>query len=78
MRRTDLIRNFLKGSNKGKASSLNIQGEKIYSYSTPIGIKQGNVLKFNKRKYSHTTSCQQNELKRQAKECGFNIEEFEF
>ena len=75
--RKGLIDAFLSGGNKGKASSLSIRGNELVSYATPIGIRTGNVIRINVRKYSHSTTVQQNILRRRAKERGYNVIDFE-
>lgn len=69
--RTDIIKAFQYGAEKGKASSLSIKktgkGTSLYSYATPIAYRddRGNIYMTDK-KFSQTTTVQQNSLKRSA------------
>ena len=69
-RKTDLIYDFGSGrKDRGKISSLSIhkgkEGTALYSYATPIAYrdKKGNIYMADK-KYSVTTSTDQNVIKR--------------
>ncbi len=73
MGREDLIRSFLNGATKGKASSLSIDGNLLLSYATPIARREGDTIYLNKKKYSQTTSTQQNSVRRQARSMGFEV-----
>lgn len=61
-----LIRYFLNGHTKGKSSSLRIEGNRIYSYSTPIARREGDNIYLNSQKYSVTTTTQQNKIRQEA------------
>lgn len=60
----DLMRKFVQGETKGKASSVSIEGNKLYSYSTVICYRD-NIGSYvmNTDKYSRTTSRQQTWLR---------------
>ena len=67
--RNSIISSFEEGGKKGKASSLSIEdkgskGSLLYSYATPIAYRdsKGKIYK-NTKKYSSTTSRQQNKIK---------------
>lgn len=59
-----LIKLFNDGERRGVASSLSIEGNKLYSYSTVIAIRlpSGNVL-LNDKRYSGTTTTQQRKVR---------------
>jgi len=67
--RNDILNKFVYGETRGKASSLSIskegKGTALYSYATPIAYrdKQGNIYATDK-KFSKSTTTQQNSLKR--------------
>lgn len=68
--RESLLSEFVEGKEKGKASSLSIyqnsKGTALYSYATPIAFRDketGNIYATDK-KFSMSTSKQQNALKR--------------
>ena len=54
-------RNFMWG---GYGSTISTDGEKLYSYSTPIAEWRGDVVAINGEKYSMTTTMQQSDLRR--------------
>lgn len=80
-KKSDLIYDFVRGRKKGKVSSLSIErgrkGTALYSYMTPIAFrnKKGDIFMADK-KYSVTTSKDQNELKRAYDTKVENKEEF--
>lgn len=52
---------FINRHKSGKSISTN--GETIYSYSTPILMRENGKVRLNIKKYSATTSRQQSDLK---------------
>ena len=60
-----LMAAFVKGARKGKAASVYIEGDTIYSYGRhfPLAVRTANGFLVNKDKYSVTTSKQQGYLK---------------
>jgi len=56
--------------------SISTDGERIYSYSTPIVFTGDGGYAFNMRKYSKTTTSQQNSLRMLMHRDGFPIVEF--
>ena len=75
MGREDIIESFLDGAMKGKASSLSINGNILYSYSIGIARREGDDIYVNNRKYSSTTTTQQNAVKRIARARALNVHE---
>lgn len=61
----DVISKFINGATKGKASSLEISGEKLYNYSTVIAQRINGAVVLNVTKYSMTTTKHQNRLRRE-------------
>ena len=55
------------------SSALRIESDRIYSYSTLIGVLRGDTLFCNPRKYSMTTSKQMTFLKRFYSGRGYQI-----
>ena len=70
--RTDIVKAFIHGGEKGKASSLSISrrgnATLLYSFATPIAYRdnKGKIYATDK-KFSQTTTVQQNALKREGK-----------
>lgn len=64
MRIDDLIVEFNKGAWKGKASSVHIEGCRLYSYDTIIAIKVPCGVLLNEKWYSMTTTRHQNIVRR--------------
>lgn len=62
--KNDLIRSFVLGETKGKASNLKIEGNKLINYYTVIALRKGNDIYLNIDKYSSTTSRNQNLVRR--------------
>lgn len=68
MNRNQIIERFISGGTSGKASSLSIRetenGAELLSYWTPIAFRynDSSVITVNVKKYSQTTSRQQNTL----------------
>jgi hypothetical protein len=58
-----LVREFAYGATKGKASSLRIEGDKLFNYNTVIAQRINGAIVLNVTKYSVTTSKHQNRLK---------------
>lgn len=56
--------------------SISTDGVTIYSYSTPMVYKTHDGYAFNMRKYSRTTTSQQNSLRVLMNRDGFPIVEF--
>ena len=67
MNRNDIIKAFLdRTTDSAVASSLRIQGNKLFSYNTVIAQWEPELLIINRTRYSVTTSRQQNEVARKA------------
>lgn len=68
MNRNQIIEKFIAGGTSGKASSLSIRkienGAELMSYWTPIASRydDSSVIRVNVKKYSQTTTRQQNAL----------------
>jgi hypothetical protein len=60
----ELARAFVNGATKGKAASLSIEGDRLFSYDTIIAQRTPNLTYLNVTKYSVTTSKHQTRLKR--------------
>lgn len=58
-----LLQSFLGGATEGKAASLSISGNRLFSYSTVIAQRSPGGLIVNTTRYSPTTSKYQNMLK---------------
>lgn len=71
-----IIDKFLSGATGGRSGSLSINGNKIYSYNTVIAERSGNIIKLNNRKYSLTTTRQQDEIRNVAKGKGMLVMEY--
>lgn len=69
----ELQEQYFKGRTNGKSASTSVEGNKIYSYGTVIGVTQGRNFYLNTNKYSTTTSKQQNKLRQQAKQAGYDV-----
>lgn len=66
MKVNELIDWYLRGANKGKASNLKIEGDKLIQYETVIAYRMASKFYYmNGQHYSPTTSRVQNYLKRQ-------------
>jgi hypothetical protein len=61
----DVIMGFIYGDTKGKASSITIEGDKLYSYNTVIAQRINGAIVINKTKYSMSTTTCQNVLLRE-------------
>jgi len=59
----NLVKEFLYGATKGKASSLRIEGDKLFNYGTVIAQRINGVVVLNATRYSMTTTKHQNRLK---------------
>lgn len=77
MRNRDLIFEFLTGGRFGTGSNLCIRGNKLINYQTPIAIWHGGVLYLNVKKYSPTTTRNQNLIKNWAEVLGVRYETYE-
>ena len=60
MEKRSLIKSFINGATKGTGSNLTIEGNNLINYSTVIAKREGNKILLNNRKYSKTTSRNQN------------------
>lgn len=60
MRKRDLINAFINGAKKGRGSNLYIDGDHLVNYSTVIASRDGEKIILNAKKYSSTTSRNQN------------------
>lgn len=66
MKNNELLDWYLRGANKGKASNLVIDGDKLIQYETVIAYRMSSgLICINGEYYSPTTSRVQNYLKRQ-------------
>lgn len=54
------------GRNKGRAASLSVRGDILYSYGTPIALRQGDLIYVGDDRFSRTTSKQQSYVRREA------------
>lgn len=59
-----VVREFVNGATKGKASSLRIEGDKLFNYNTVIAQRINGVLVVNRTKYSMTTTKHQSRIAR--------------
>lgn len=71
LNKNDLIKTFLLTNEEGRGSNLYISGETLVNYDTCIAYKKDGILYLNVKKYSSTTTRNQNLLRRMASE--FNI-----
>jgi len=60
MEKRSLIESFINGATKGSGSNLIIKDNELINYSTVIAKREGNKILLNNRKYSPTTSRNQN------------------
>lgn len=60
MTKTELIQKFINGAEKGKGSNLYIRGNHLINYNTVIASRDGEKIILNAKKYSSTTSRNQN------------------
>jgi len=60
-----LVNNFLMGETKGKASNLEIRGDKLVNYGTTIAQRVNGVIVLNLTKYSMSTTRIQNMLRKE-------------
>lgn len=60
-----VIANFLNGATKGKASSIEIEGDCLLNYATVIAQRINGVVHINVTRYSMTTTKHQNVLRRE-------------
>lgn len=66
MKNNELIDWYVRGANKGEASNLKIEGDKLIQYETVIAYRMASrMFCVNGDYYSPTTSRVQNYLKRQ-------------
>jgi hypothetical protein len=61
----NVINLFVSGATKGKASSISIEGDKLFNYSTVIAQRVNGEIVLNATRYSMTTTKHQNVLKRE-------------
>lgn len=61
----EMINNFMTGATKGKASSICIEGDKLFNYNTVIAQRVDGAIVLNVTKYSMTTTKHQNVLRRE-------------
>jgi hypothetical protein len=63
----ELVKEFIQGAEKGKASGgrLYIEGNKLMNYNTCLAEASGGVWYLNMTKYSRTTTTHQNRLHRE-------------
>ena len=63
-----LIDQFVNGSRtKGKAASLSVQGNALFSYATPIAVRYNGIIYMVNQKFSRTTSKQQSYIRMAAR-----------
>ncbi len=60
MSKREILEKFVKGAEKGKASNLEIRGNELINYSTVIAKREKGRILLNARKYSQTTTRNQN------------------
>ena len=60
MGKRQLLESFINGAIKGTGSNLTIEGDNLINYSTVIAKREGNKILLNNRKYSKTTTVNQN------------------
>lgn len=65
MNQDELIKKFLCGERRGKASALSISGDVLYSYATAIAQHIDGRVVVNATRYSPTTSRHQSKLFRE-------------
>lgn len=68
-----LYTEYFDGRTSGTTASSTVEGDKIYSYGTVIGVKKGKTFYLNERKYSTTTSKMQTRLERDAQNHGYDV-----
>ena len=71
IKKEDLIQAFVNGASKGRGSNLVIEGSVFRNYQTIIARRQGDKIIINWRRYSQTTSRNQNLLYQFAKAAGY-------
>lgn len=54
---------FVNGKEYAQAATCSVWGNVFYSYKTPIAVRKDGMFYLTERKYSPTTSGQQNALK---------------
>ncbi len=60
---TSAVRDIADGYYIRKGASISTDGEKLYSYWTPIAWREDGKVVVDMRKYSMTTTLQQSDLK---------------
>jgi len=60
MNKKDLLQSFVNGAVTGRGSNLIIKDNELINYSTVIAKREGNKILLNNRKYSKTTTVNQN------------------
>jgi len=60
MTKRSLLESFINGATKGKGSNLIIKDNELINYNTVIAKREGNKILLNNRKYSKTTTVNQN------------------
>ena len=60
MGKRQLLESFINSATKGSSSNLIIRDNELINYSTVIARREGNKIILNNRKYSPTTSRNQN------------------
>lgn len=63
MTNKEICKAFAQGATEGKANSMHIYENRIFSYDTCIAQRYGKKILFNVTKYSPTTSKQQTYLR---------------
>ena len=74
---TDAFNAWKDGQSCRKSKTIWTEGNIIYSYTTPIVVKENGQIKFNGTRYSVTTSCQQNSLRYLLEKNGLDYQEVE-
>lgn len=63
MTNREIVAAFAAGATKGKANSMRIDGDTLYSYATPIAFRNGPAVIVTQEKHSMTTSHHQSALR---------------
>ena len=72
---SEVIEKFMRGATEGKSANMHIDGNNLYSYYTVIAKRKSPyTILLNPKKYSSTTSKQQNMIIEMAVDNGIKIE----
>lgn len=75
MTNKEICKAFAQGATEGKANSMHIYENRIFSYDTCIAQRHGKKILFNVTKYSPTTSKQQTYLRHAISQEGLEVVE---